>query len=448
MIQKSVAKGNHLKMKPDFVVICGDLVSKANDKSWADFNRIKAGFKIPCHCAAGNHDVGNKPTVESLQAYREKIGKDYYTVEHKGYTFVIANTQLWKAPLKGESEKHDKWFKGVLAAAKKKVSPVVVVVHYPLFVKTPDEKENYYNIPTAKRMELLKLCKENGVVAFLAGHTHKLVVNEYKGIQLVNGETTSKNFDKRPMGFRWWDVAAKGKMVHRFVALEGMDELVDQLADDQFIVENGEPKAVIVISETPTRMQRVAAEEFRMQIEKISGARLPIRTQSVDGKVKIYIGASAKNPSNSDGLKNGAYRISTGPDWMSLIGDDSDFEPVHPFARNNGDKARAQAEWEKIIEAPYGVPSRNLYKNRLRLPGEIGKPDGAVTDKKETLDIWGLDERGSFNAVCGYPTIGFGAKTISPWPRPWPRQRRPMSAVNPPRFWDAKRRRPTVKNQG
>ena len=171
---------------------------------------------------------------------------------------------------------------------------------------------------------------------------------------------------------------------------------------EYFIVENGKPKAVIVISETATRMQRVAAEEFRMQIEKISGARLPIRTQSVDGKVKIYIGASPKNPSKADGLKNGAYRISTGLDWMSLIGNDSDFKPKHPFARNNGDKARAQAEWEKIIEAPYGMPSRNLYKNRLRLPGETGKPDGAVTDKKEILEIWGLDERGSFNAVCGY----------------------------------------------
>jgi 3',5'-cyclic AMP phosphodiesterase CpdA len=212
------------QMKPDFVVICGDLVSKANDKSWADFKRIKAGFKIPCHCAAGNHDVGNKPTAESLRRYREKIGKDYYTVDHKGYTFVIANTQLWKAPLKGESEKHDAWFKAALAAAKKKASPIVVVVHYPLFVKTPDEKENYYNIAPAKRMELLKLCEENGVVAFLAGHTHKLVINQYKGIQMVNGETTSKNFDKRPMGFRWWDVGTKGKMVHRFVQLEGMGE--------------------------------------------------------------------------------------------------------------------------------------------------------------------------------------------------------------------------------
>ena len=136
---------------------------------------------------------------------------------------MIANTQLWKVPLKGESENHDMWFKEILAEAKKKDSPVVVV-HYPLFVKTPGEKESYYNIPTAKRMELLKLCEENGVVAFMAGHTHKLVVNDYKGMQLVNGETTSRNFDKRPMGFRWWDVAAQGKMIHRFVAIEGMDE--------------------------------------------------------------------------------------------------------------------------------------------------------------------------------------------------------------------------------
>ena len=81
-------------MRPDFVVICGDLVDKADDKLFADFNSIRADFELPCYCAAGNHDVQNKPTLESLRRYREKIGKDYYTIEHKGYTFVIANTQL------------------------------------------------------------------------------------------------------------------------------------------------------------------------------------------------------------------------------------------------------------------------------------------------------------------------------------------------------------------
>ena len=211
-------------MKPDFVVICGDLVQKSDDKSFADFNAIREGFALPCYCAAGNHDVENAPTVETLQRYREKIGKDYYTVEHKGYTIAVANTQLWKAPVEGESERHDVWFKETLESAKAKGSPVMVVVHYPLFTKTPDEEENYYNLPLPKRAEILTLCEENGVVAFLAGHTHKLIENEYKGIKLVNGETTSKNFDKRPMGFRLWDVGGETGLRHRFVALEGMPE--------------------------------------------------------------------------------------------------------------------------------------------------------------------------------------------------------------------------------
>lgn len=212
-------------LKPDFVLICGDLVNTASDaKSWADFKRIKSGFNIPCHCAAGNHDVENKPTEKSLKLYRETIGPDYYNFDHKGFTFVVANTQLWKAPLAGESEKHDEWFRETLVAAKAKGRPVVVVAHYPLFVKEPEEEENYSNLPPAKRREILELCESNGVVAFLSGHTHRLVTNEHKGIQMVNGETTSRNTDGRPMGFRWWDVAADMGMQHRFVAVEGMDE--------------------------------------------------------------------------------------------------------------------------------------------------------------------------------------------------------------------------------
>jgi hypothetical protein len=168
------------------------------------------------------------------------------------------------------------------------------------------------------------------------------------------------------------------------------------------LVENGQPRAEIVIAEKPTRMQRVAAHEFRQQIEKISGARLPIVTQSSGKAVKVFIGASAQAPVKADGLKDGAYRITSGADWLALIGEDSEFEPVGPFARNNSDIPRAQAEWEQIVGAPYGMPTPGLYKNRLKLPGDTGKPDGMPTAKNESLDIWGLDERGSFNAVCGF----------------------------------------------
>jgi len=88
-------------------------------------------------------------------------------------------------------------------------------------VKQPDEKENYSNIPPVRRKEILSLCVENGVVAFLAGHTHRQITNEYKGIQLVNGETTSLNFDKRPVGFRFWNVDGENGLSHRFVEVKG-----------------------------------------------------------------------------------------------------------------------------------------------------------------------------------------------------------------------------------
>lgn len=131
-------------LQPDFVLICGDLVNKKDDQSFADFNAIKNTFTIPCYPASGNHDVGNQPTHETLANYRKKVGKDYYAVEHKGYTFIFTNTQLWKAPVEGESQKHHDWVVQTLKSAKAKASPVFMVGHYPLYVKDPQEEEAYW----------------------------------------------------------------------------------------------------------------------------------------------------------------------------------------------------------------------------------------------------------------------------------------------------------------
>jgi predicted phosphodiesterase len=216
----------------DFVVICGDLVNNFNDQSVADFLAIKSGLSMPCYLAAGNHDVGNTPSVSSLERYRAAIGEDYYHVEHNGYTFVIANTSLWKTDVPGESEAHDTWFRQTLDAASARSSPIVVVQHYPAYVTRPDEADGYYNLPRAKRSELLSLYETSGVVAVLAGHTHTTIFNDYKGVQLVNGETTSKNFDGRAFGFRLWRVDSPNSASHQFVPLApdldfNDDEIID-----------------------------------------------------------------------------------------------------------------------------------------------------------------------------------------------------------------------------
>jgi 3',5'-cyclic AMP phosphodiesterase CpdA len=206
---------------PDLVVICGDLVNAPNEKSFADFGAAKRQFRIPCYAAPGNHDVGSPSTPESLERYRRSVGKDYYSVERKGCRFVVANSQLWKTPLAGETEKQDSWLAKTLENATKRQQRVFVVMHHPLFLKRPDELEEYFNLRPEKRKQLLSLFERSGVVAVLAGHTHTTTLQEYHGIQLVTSETTSRNFDKRPYGFRIWHVEAQGPCRNEFVPLAG-----------------------------------------------------------------------------------------------------------------------------------------------------------------------------------------------------------------------------------
>lgn len=214
-------------LKPDFAVICGDLVHHATDSSYADFKSIVSGFEIPCYLAPGNHDVGNIPTEKSLSYYREVVGSDYFTFHNKGVDFVVTNTQFWKVSVENESDKHHKWVANTLDSLSAKHASIFVIGHYPLFVDSPDEKEKYFNLPLVTRKELLKLFENNKVKAYLSGHTHRTVVNTHHNIQLVSGETTSKNFDNKLMGFRLWSIE-KDTISHQFVPLTKQFEKLKQ----------------------------------------------------------------------------------------------------------------------------------------------------------------------------------------------------------------------------
>ena len=206
-------------LKPDFVVICGDLVAKANEDSFADFNKIKAKLTVPAYCVPGNHDFPKQITAESLEFYRKLIGEDYYSFEHKGHVFVMVNTQLWKTRLAGESEKHDTWFNKTLATTTKKKARIFVVGHHPLFIEEPGEDETHFNLPVTKRETLLDLFETNGVVAVVTGHTHRPIINTHEGIQLVSGEASSRCKDKA-FGFRMWHIGEARPFKHEFIALQ------------------------------------------------------------------------------------------------------------------------------------------------------------------------------------------------------------------------------------
>jgi serine/threonine-protein phosphatase CPPED1 len=219
LFRKAVERINALK--PDFVVVCGDFVEDFDARSILDFEEIRSKLTVPSYLTPGNHELYYQPTPATLSRYRKIFGNDYFSFKHKGYTFVIADSQLWKSPLKGEMEKLDSWFKDTLKEARDANSPVFVVQHIALYLKQPDEPEDPdYNLSAAKRKELLALMEDYGVVAVLGGHTHKNVINNYKGIQLVNTASATQNDDNSPPGFRIWRVESPKSIKHEFVPLE------------------------------------------------------------------------------------------------------------------------------------------------------------------------------------------------------------------------------------
>jgi len=215
------------EMDCDLVVITGDLVHHASDTAFKRFMSIIEGFDVHCYLVPGNHDVGNIPNDSTLNYYREILGKDYYTYSHNGYAFVMVNSQLWKTDIGEESDRHDNWLATTLDSLNESQVPVIVVGHHPMFVKLADEPEQYSNLPVEKRAGLLNLFESREVKAYLSGHRHETLIRQHGEIQLVTGETTSKNFDKRPMGFRHWKVT-EDTLIHHFVPLEPLEKMLEK----------------------------------------------------------------------------------------------------------------------------------------------------------------------------------------------------------------------------
>lgn len=133
-------------------------------------------------------------------------------------------------------------------------------------------------------------------------------------------------------------------------------------AAEPYIVKDGQPRAEIVIAEKPERSVRLAVEDLRTYVEKITGARLPIVTKPSGKAVKLFVGRSPHTDKlgiTAEGLKFGAYRLVSGDDWMVFLGDDTDFTPIEPWARGNGDivSGKLEAEWDQVTGRKWGSPT-------------------------------------------------------------------------------------------
>jgi 3',5'-cyclic AMP phosphodiesterase CpdA len=211
---RAVAQINALK--PDFVLLCGDLVHFWKPDTARAFAKAAAGFTMPWYVAPGNHDRWDGPV------YKELFGADHRVVNTKAVTVIITNSNLWADESKADGDAQLTWLAQALKDAPAD-KPVFVVGHHPLYLAKPDEKNEYFNVPLARRTAVLDLLTARHVTAYLSGHKHESIVNDYQGVALVSQGSSVKNMTREPLGFRLWTIDEKGKATHAAVALAPAD---------------------------------------------------------------------------------------------------------------------------------------------------------------------------------------------------------------------------------
>ena len=196
------------RLAPAFVVICGDLVNRVGHPGQiAEFRRIAAQLdpSVPLHFVAGNHDVGNEPTAESLRTYRETFGSDWYSFRHGEVFGIVLNSQLIDAPenVPQEAERQLNWLREeLLQASVSGARHLLVFQHHPYFLTSPDEEDQYFNIGRATRAVYLELFVESGVEAVFAGHYHRNAHGRDGDLEMITTGPVGKPLGDDPSGFR------------------------------------------------------------------------------------------------------------------------------------------------------------------------------------------------------------------------------------------------------
>jgi 3',5'-cyclic AMP phosphodiesterase CpdA len=209
------------RLKPAFVIVLGDLVNKAGDPAQIrEYQRIsgKLDPSIPMYSTAGNHDVGNEPTPESLSAYRKNIGRDYYSFRAGPIYGIVLDSTLIYAPKNAllEYQEQDRWLKKELETAKTSAArQIILFQHHPLFVKNATEPDQYENIPIERRRPMLELLQKYGIRTVFAGHTHKNVLAEDARLEMVASGPVGKPLGQDGSGLRVVMVSDTG-IEHRY----------------------------------------------------------------------------------------------------------------------------------------------------------------------------------------------------------------------------------------
>ncbi len=219
------------RLRPAFVVITGDLVNKAGDAAQiAEFKRLasKIDPAIPVYKVAGNHDIENNPTPETVEAYTNKFGPDHYEFRHGDFVGIVLDSTLIKAPEHVQElyagQQH--WLESELEKAHKEgARHIVIFQHHSWVLDSADEADQYFNLPSARRSKYLGLFHKAGVKYAFCGHYHRNKIARDGDLKVVTTGALGKPLgDESGMRIA---VVRDGGIEHHFYGLGEIPNQID-----------------------------------------------------------------------------------------------------------------------------------------------------------------------------------------------------------------------------
>ncbi|MEA3413151.1 MAG: metallophosphoesterase [Pseudomonadota bacterium] len=196
-LKRAVAEANLLEPRPDFVFYGGDIAQLGKPEEIDHGLEILGGLRGKTHYVMGEHDY----YVDLGEHWRDRLGPDHYSFDHKGVHFVVLNSILtfddwmygdWDKPMDrmrqmarldnpqgspfmvGETQRL--WLKKDLEAVSRD-TPVVVFSHSPL-----QKIYKGWNFWTDDADEVQALLKPFDKVTVIYGHVHQIQYNQIGNI--------------------------------------------------------------------------------------------------------------------------------------------------------------------------------------------------------------------------------------------------------------------------
>jgi len=214
-------------VRPALVVIGGDLVDDSNSEEQIEtFLEIASTIDsdIAVRWVPGNHDIAPDsliPTPDSIRAYRDVFGSDYYSFRMHDTLFVALNTTVIDHPenVPGEWEAQLGFLRDELdLAGRSDVGHVIALGHHPLFIERADEPDSYWNLPTERRRVILDLFRDAGVSHGFAGHWHRNAIGVDGGFTQVTSGPVGYPLGDDPSGYRVVDITGD-EIFHEYRSL-------------------------------------------------------------------------------------------------------------------------------------------------------------------------------------------------------------------------------------